>query len=403
MEGVEMSESRKTMREGRQSRGNRYQIKTEARNVSPLPVQDPVAAYITTLQQTVGNRVAVQILAAQRFEGLAAEHLDAESVIAHHTGVSHNERLAMGAMMRTATVAAPGVQRQAVTGGGAAPGNGEGVDLIFIIRSDDDYTTEVSQYVKGVLAGQTAVVIDNLEDLFANLAAVAPGNVLPRQKVRRIRIVAHGGKLGGVNMVPAGKVNHRWFSPEEVQAFAADSRRRALIRRVMAPGAQVEFWGCNIGGVDSAGRAWSNLFQAEFSATPHTFRTGNRRYYRRPDRGEPGQVIADQKGKWVRVTSTAEVDSRNRKLKSQFSEWLLTIYRELAENGDISPLPDESSQLKYMRDLFDRTAGDIKHIEILPDSKRSGVRPGATDKRWLELWRTFSFDPSTALGETALP
>jgi hypothetical protein len=66
---------------------------------------------------------------------------------------------------------------------------------------------------------------------------------------------------------------------------------------------------------------------------------------------------------------------------------LLGRYAELAANGDILPIKGEADRLTFMRDLFNRSGGNIRHILIEQKSNKSHVRPGRQEK-WLELWKS---------------
>ena len=342
---------------------------------------------------------------ASQGRGLLNTPHDAHEKAADRAAVSavHGQRAQVAA-----TGATPAVQRQAVAGGGATPGSGEGIDVIFIIRADDDqFTADVTKYVKTVLTGQVYFEVDNLDELFVQLAHLqtagskkeTPGSKKAGgstaagtpQKVRRIRIVAHGSTTGGVKMTPPDETDRRWFTPDEVKKFASQKSIQETAKKVMAPGARVEFWGCNIGNVDEAGEAWRDLFGADFSATTGTFRTGNDQYYRRAEKGEEGETFPGSKGRWVRVTHTKEVDARSSGLKKHFRNWLLQRYNELEQNGDISPIKGKEARVKYMRDLFNRSAGDIKFIQVERKSDNKLVRPGG--KKWAKLWKRFTVEP----------
>jgi hypothetical protein len=52
----------------------------------------------------------------------------------------------------------------------------------------------------------------------------------------------------------------------------------------------------------------------------------------------------------------------------------LRVYSELVANGDIDPLKGEQNQVN-LRDLFDRSDGQIKYMAIGEPGKL--VRPGA--------------------------
>ena len=297
------------------------------------------------------------------------------------------------------------IQRQStVPGGGATPGVGTGIDLIFVIKApDDQFTRDITHYAKTVLEGQTVVEVENLDELFAYLAtlrsqkgstiwekAADPDKARPDKlgtKVRRIRIVAHGSTSGDVKLTPKGEKKRRWFSPKEVEAYAGKAAHRKTIFEVLTPDAVVEFWGCNIGGVDEATQAWSELFRRKFSATSETFKTNFDKYYRTAGRGEKGEKIEGHKGRFVQVTNSSQVDSRGKALRRHFRKWLLDQYKHLVANGDIVPVKGEAEQVKYMRKLFDRANGEIRNIVIEKHDDGSKVRPG-DQAGWKKLWKS---------------
>jgi hypothetical protein len=278
------------------------------------------------------------------------------------------------------------IQRKAIEGGGATPGSGEGIDLIFIIKAEDDpFTADVTKYVKTVLEGQKYIEVDNLDDIFdylmvnhhslleTSLEESAPS----RPKVRRIRIVSHGQEqIGGVKMTPRSEQKSRFVPPQELVAkYAQDSKVQFIVKHSMTKNAVIEFWGCNIGKVPEAGEAWSHIFGSTFSAPIETFRTGHDEFFRPAENREEGIIIPGRKGRWVPVQNTSEIDARGRNLQIGFRRWLLRVYSELVANGDIVPLKGEQNQVNFMRDLFDRSDGQIKHIAIGESGKL--VRPGA--------------------------
>jgi hypothetical protein len=285
------------------------------------------------------------------------------------------------------------LMREEVKGGGATPGKGEGVDLIFIIRApDDQFTNDVTEYVKTVLKGQTFIEVDNLDDIFDHLsrlkARISIFDVTePAIKVRRIRIVAHGSTTGDVKMTPKGEKNRRWVHPEEVQAYAQNALVKSTLAQVMDSNAEIEFWGCNIGAVPKTGEAWSEAFQATFTATSETFKTGFDEYLRPAEHDEIGEAVLGHRGSWVRVTNTAEIDARGKGLQRSFNAWLMARYAELVNNGDILPIKEKAKRLSYMRELFDRTAGKMRHIVVMKKDDQKLVRPGE-QKKWLKLWKT---------------
>ena len=372
------------------------------------------ARAVNALAYTVGNHVAFglgtyvpsrnegQRLIAHELthvvqqEGTASRAVDRIST-PEDRSERQAEAVSRGALLGIAPMpsfqAERSVLQREIKGGGATPGTGEGADLIFIIRApDDQFTNDVTQYVKTVLQSQTYVEVDNLDDIFEYLSRLkARVNVFevlePAIKVRRIRIVAHGSTTGDVKMTPRGEKQRRWVSPQEVQAYAQNALAQATIAQVMAPGAQVEFWGCNIGAVPKAGEAWSQVFESEFTATSETFKTGFDEFMRPAGRGEAGETVAGHAGSWIKVTNTDEIAKRSKGLKISFNKWLLARYAEFIANGDILPIDDKTERLAYMRDLFNRSGGQIRHILIEQKSDQSHIRPG-NQKVWLNLWKT---------------
>jgi Domain of unknown function (DUF4157) len=345
---------------------------------------------------------AGQKLLAHELTHVVQQHGAAASVAPKVDGSPHMEAEA-GAVSRQLTsnagpisvnqrAAQPVIQRQkTVPGGGATPGTGEGVDLIFIIRApDDQYTNDVTAYVKTVLQGQAYAEVDNLDDIVDYLSRLKPKiNIVdvvePAIKVRRIRIVAHGSTTGGIKMTPRGEKARRWVTPDEISKQAQNPLYQQTMAQVMSPGAEIEFWGCNVGAVPKTGEAVSSFFQSSFSAIGDTFKTGFDEFYRRPDKGEAGEFIADLGVKAVRVTNTAEVDSRNKALKNSFRAWLLARYAEFVANGDILPIKDVADQVTYMRDLFNRAGGKLRYIKVDRKSDHKNIRPG-DQPNWIKLW-----------------
>ncbi|MDR4492341.1 MAG: DUF4157 domain-containing protein [Candidatus Nitrosocosmicus sp.] len=120
------------------------------------------------------------------------------------------------------------VQRRPIEGGGATPGEGQGVDLIFIIEHENDKATqEMIKYVKTVLNRQTYVPVDNLNQIFDYLAenhirrSGMPDPLFSNvtKLVRRIRIVAHGGSSGSLFMRPENEKELRWVGLDEIQKY----------------------------------------------------------------------------------------------------------------------------------------------------------------------------------------
>jgi outer membrane protein OmpA-like peptidoglycan-associated protein len=296
------------------------------------------------------------------------------------------------------------LQRASVTSGGATPGVGAGIDLIFIIDLPKiGYIKDITKYVKTVLQGQAFYEVDNLTDIFAHLSHLPTG-----QQVRRIRLVSHGLVTGKVATINKEHTGVWWIGPKEVRDYAQRQEVKNIIRRVMAPGAVVEFWGCNIGRSHEAGQAWANLFHSTFRATTETFRTGYDRFARPARKHEKGITIAGRRGKWVDARNTSEIDEfadteivyngQTYTLQNAFLGWLRYEYGELVKNGDILAI-DESgdknqvlfNKLNFMVRLFNRSGGDIRHIAVTSRTDPKAlhpIRPGDGNE-WGQLWVTF--------------
>lgn len=326
--------------------------------------------------------------------------------------------LRAGAPAAVTPLATQTLQRQTAPQGGAIPGEGEGIDLTFIIQSPDAYTRDVADYMRTTLQvdKKTCFEVENLVDIVHQLdelrtvetvaspdqpASVAPvkRSLSAGQRVRRIRIVAHGSEpgpegepAGQVKMKPAGESRMRWVTPVEVSSFGNNSMVKSIMKDVMSPGAVVEFWGCYVGQSPEALKAWSSVFGSRFTAPTDVFMTEPDVYHRRAEKGQRGEVHPGQPGTWVQVTSTSEIDSRNPNLKAHFRQWLLKRYQELVANEDILPQPNEDAQEKYMRDLFNRSAGDIKHLQIGKEESQESTRPGDRPK-WMKLWQSYPVNP----------
>ena len=104
----------------------------------------------------------------------------------------------------------------------------------------------------------------------------------------------------------------------------------------MAKDALVEFWGCNIGKVQEAGKAWSELFHSEVRATTGKFTTEEYHFASHCQEGEECQKLPNRKGLWQVFRNSEEVKKRDDKtLQRDFRNQLLLWYRQLIQHGDI--------------------------------------------------------------------
>jgi len=246
-----------------------------------------------------------------------------------------------------------------------AGGAGKSVEVIFIIRKPNDrYTEDMTDYVKTTLKGQTYREVANVEEICASVSTIAATGV----KLSKVRIVSHGQtNIGGVGMTPTGEKKWRYVTPDEVKAYMKDPACKGL-RAAMAPGAEVEFWGCFLGSVPAAGEAWANLFGAPVRTTTGEMKVGSDRF-----------AI----GKNTNATSSQKVPKGAQK---NFRRWLLAKYALLNSTGEAPTLKTEEERVSYMTDLFDRSGGEIRTRVIQQKGKQTPIRPGAAGE--LELWET---------------
>jgi Domain of unknown function (DUF4157) len=261
-----------------------------------------------------------------------------------------------------------------------------GARVTFVLRAPDDaYTRDVTDYAQNTLK-EKVVEVDNLQEAVEYLNNYARTN---KTKVGEVRIIGHGGSTGGIRMTPKGETGRRFVSAEELEKMAADDKIKAQAAEAMAEGSTVEFWGCYVGGRETSTRAVAQIFNSDVKAIDSTLRTTHDSFRRQADHGEKGEDIPGQKGKWITAISTQEIDFRvkegNKKLGESFNKWLIAQSKKLEANGDVPPQPDDASRITAMRDLFDRSGGKIKQLQI----SSGGTNIGRSDKKkWLSKWKT---------------
>lgn len=269
-----------------------------------------------------------------------------------------------------------------------APGNAQppGPRITFVLRAPDDaYTRDVTDYVTNTLK-EKVVEVDNLQEAADYISNYAKTN---KTKVGEVRIIGHGTTTGGIKMTPKGETSRRFVSAEELEKMSADEKLRAKASEGMAQGSTVEFWGCYIGNSDTSTKAVGQIFNADVKAIDSTLRTKHDSFLRQADNAETGEDIPGQKGKWMEAKSTQEIDLRvsqgNKQLGESFNKWLVAQSQKLEANGDLPPQPDNAARITAMRDLFDRSGGKIKQLQI----SSGGADIGRSDKKkWLSQWKT---------------
>jgi hypothetical protein len=264
-----------------------------------------------------------------------------------------------------------------------------GVTITFVMRAPDDaYTQDVTDYVSKTL-NEKVVPVDNIQEAAEYVAKYAKEN---KTKVGGVRIVGHGSTTGGIKMTPKGETGRRFVTAQELTDMAADQKVTSIAKDAMAEGATVEFYGCYVGRSEDTGKAVGKIFgNADFKATDSTLRTSHDSFARRADKGEDGQEVDTKRGKEkvVEVKSSKEIDDRvakgDKSLGDSFDKWLLDKSKQMEADGDLPPQKDDAARLKAMRDVFDRSNGKIKRLEIHTDADESLHRG---DKKWMSKWKT---------------
>ena len=249
------------------------------------------------------------------------------------------------------------------TGRGAKPG--AVVDVIFIIRKPNDrYTQDMTEYVKTTLRGHQYREVANIEEICAAADAIATAG----NKIGRIRLVGHGPSVvGAVGMTPAGEKTWRWVKPDEVTAYMKNPACEEL-RKAMAPKAEVEFWGCYLGGVQQAGEAWADFLGAQVRSTSAEVKVGNDIFY-----------IARN----LPAVSSKKIPKG---AQARFQAWLLDRYQMLRSTGEAPALKADDERIAYMTELFDDSRGVIRSRVLQQKGSARVVRPGESDE--VQFWET---------------
>ncbi len=269
-----------------------------------------------------------------------------------------------------------------------------GVTKIFIFQiPNDPYIEDMRLYIQNTLGVPAAniIAIERFQQIFQRLEALREARV----RVSRLIIVSHGSR-GELVEERGGQVREAagWATPDEVMAFArTDPVAQRVREHVMAPGAVVEFWGCSIGAHYGAQAAWTTATGTQFRAptqrmeiAPYVFPE------RRARRGERGpRVYQIRNRRWVIYTHTDQIPPRR---QARFRQWLIEKYRDLAANREIretTPARNDDAKVAYMQNLFNRSGGIVRFMQITVRETGAQVRPG--QPAWLGLWETAEFNP----------
>lgn len=256
--------------------------------------------------------------------------------------------------------------------------------VTIVLRAPDDaYTQDVTNYVRNTLKEQV-IEVDNIDEAATKIAEYSKQNNV---KVSNVRIIGHGTSSGDIKMTPKGESGRRWVSADELEKLAADDKLKAKARDAMAQDSTVEFWGCYIAQSDKTATAIGDIFGSDVKSTEHELRTASDSFMRPAEKGETGQTFKGQKGQWIEAGSTAEIDTRvkngNKELGKSFNQWLIARSKQLEAGGEIPAQADDAARIAAMRDIFDRSGGKIRRLQI----SSGGKNIHRSDKNWLQQWK----------------
>jgi hypothetical protein len=240
------------------------------------------------------------------------------------------------------------------------------IELIFIIRKPNDKFTEgMTEYVKTTLKGHEYREVANVEEMCTAAAQLKAAGV----SLSRVRIVGHGQtSVGGVGMTPKGEKTWRYVRPDEVREYMKKPECKSL-KTAMAPGAEVEFWGCYLGAIPEAGKAWADLFGAQVKSTTGEVKVGHEDF------------VVSGVGQ---IKHSSKVKGKN--VEKLFRKWLLARHKMLSATNEAPRLGTDDERFTYMKDLFDRSGGVIRSRVVEDTRTKKRHRPG--EQKELDLWET---------------
>jgi hypothetical protein len=274
---------------------------------------------------------------------------------------------AVASMLAGATV-----QRDKPSNPPSKPPAGKSIELIFIIRKpNDQFIKQMTDYVTTTLKGHVYREVANVEDICAEATKLAAQGIT----LSKVRIVSHAQRdYGGVGMTPAKEKKWRYVQPDEVKAYMSTPECKGL-RRAMAKNAEVEFWGCWLGGVQEASQVWADLFGKRVRSTKAEMMIREAQF-------KIGRKKGVKFSKDVVVKSSEDVPAR---FKTQFREWLLKHYRTLRDSGEAPVLKTDDEQEAHMTELFNRSKGRIPS-RVVQEKGSPALSPGEVGE--LDLWET---------------
>jgi hypothetical protein len=231
-----------------------------------------------------------------------------------------------------------------------------GVEVVFVIRKKDDvYTKEMTKYAQTTLKGRIVREVANIDEMGAAAAGIANSGA----KISKLAIVGHGQtNVGGVGMTPTGEKSWRYVRPDEVKKFINGPAGKTL-RGAMATGAEVEFWGCYLGGVPGAGEAWADLLGASVRSSRGEMHVATERFF-----------IGNKK--WA--TSSTKVPKG---AQGNFKTFLLKNYKVMVGTGEAPKLKSEQEKIDFMTKLFDSAGGELMTRVVTKKDSKTPHRLGS--------------------------
>jgi outer membrane protein OmpA-like peptidoglycan-associated protein len=317
------------------------------------------------------------------------------------------------AQPEVAPTAAAAAEAEPTASRPAEPGQGEGIDVAFVLtpyttdtEKQQNYIYMVKTYLMTVAPDADLIWVDDLADIVKTLGDFAK----TEQRIRRIRIVAHGTKKGKVLIhIPEKKKSSElgrayWAPPTYVENFAKSSEVRELMDRVLTPDAVVEFWGCHLGAHERAGQAWANLFGRTFIAPRGYFIYYSEKIFVRVRHHDPkvrridrkiGEKIGDRHpgGPWVyrQVTKTSDLAGWGTMATEDFKAELEKVYVRLRGGGLVPDYGTEwFEKMSLLFDLHGRSP-DPGVISVGPERKPDDNEPpiAPDEPEWKTSFRPF--------------
>jgi hypothetical protein len=220
--------------------------------------------------------------------------------------------------------------------------------LTFIIRKPDDpFIQQETSLQTTTRHGEQSIEVDNLDDICAQAAAITKNGT----QFQHLRIVTHGqSNIGGIGMTPPGQDWH-YVPPAEIEKYADKPECQALSKLLTDKG-DVTFVGCYLESTD-APKALRKVFGHPVKSTSRAIHVAYDDYLFYDPAEKSKKPKADKKAHKVADVPTDEASQK------RFTAWLMNEYKLLRKSGDVPKFDSQDEQLRFMRELFDRSNGTV--------------------------------------------